>query len=92
MHINHPFKALESNNKWIRNFASFRARKTSGDDQCTDIMARLLERSDPFQLELRSKYHLKRGARKPVSTKDDDEVLIELNELVDELLIEENEN
>ena len=40
-------ECLESNNKDIRNYLQFLSRKTDPIDQLTDVMARLLERSDP---------------------------------------------
>lgn len=40
-------QALEANNKYIRHFAEFRARKTSSEDQLYDVLSRLLERSHP---------------------------------------------
>ena len=82
-------QALESNKKWIRNYAQFKARKTSPEDQCTYIMARLLERSDPYQLELKKKYHkqsTKRAA--PLCPHADvNQVIYELDRLGEELLI-----
>ena len=40
-------ECLESNNKDIRNYLQFLSRKTDPVLQLTDVMARLLERSDP---------------------------------------------
>ena len=39
---------LEANSKDIRNYLQFLSRKTSPVDQFTDVMSRLLERSDPW--------------------------------------------
>ena len=41
-------ECLESNNKDIRNYLQFLSRKTDPLLQLTDVMARLLERSDPI--------------------------------------------
>ena len=41
-------EALESNNKLIRNYIETHSRKTSPTDQITDVMNRLLERSNPI--------------------------------------------
>ena len=40
-------EGLEGNNKDIRNYLETHSRKTSVTDQITDVMHRLLERSDP---------------------------------------------
>ena len=48
-------ECLESNNKDIRNYLQFLSRKTSPIAQMTDVMSRLLERSDPRILQLVSK-------------------------------------
>ena len=40
-------ECLEANNKDIRNYLQFLSRKRDPLDQMTDVMARLLERSDP---------------------------------------------
>ena len=40
-------EGLEANNKDIRNYLESHGRKTSSIDQLTDVMIRLLERSDP---------------------------------------------
>ena len=40
-------ECLEANNKDIRNYLQFLSRKISPVDQLTDVMSRLLERSDP---------------------------------------------
>ena len=40
-------ECLEANNKDIRNYLQFLSRKTDPVHQLTDVMARLLERSDP---------------------------------------------
>ena len=41
-------EALEANNKYIRRYAEMFSRKTSPLDQITDVMSRLLEKSDPY--------------------------------------------
>ena len=41
-------ECLEANNKDIRNYLQFLSRKTCPIDQLTDVMSRLLERSDPL--------------------------------------------
>ena len=43
-------ECLEANNKDIRNYLQFLCRKTSPVDQMTDVMCRMLERSDPVVL------------------------------------------
>ena len=48
-------ECLESNNKDIRNYLQFLSRKISPVAQMTDVMSRLLERSDPKILQLLSK-------------------------------------
>ena len=45
-------ECLESNNKDIRNYLQFLSRKVSPEAQVTDVMNRLLERSDPGILHL----------------------------------------
>ena len=40
-------ECLEANNKDIRNYIQFLSRKRDPVDQLTDVMVRLLERSDP---------------------------------------------
>ena len=80
-------EALESNNKFIRNYASSRARKTSPDEQCFDVMARLLERSCPFQQELKKQFHAtKRNSRKAVM-KDNEPVRYEIDCIVNSIII-----
>lgn len=54
-------ECLESNNKDIRNFLQFLCRKCSPLDQLTDVMSRLLERSDPKILEYINKVHPKKA-------------------------------
>ena len=49
-------EALESNNKFIRRYAELLSRKTSPLDQLTDVMARLLEKSDPYIIERRMNF------------------------------------
>ena len=44
-------EALEANNKYVRRFLEQYSRKTSPQSQLEDILARLLERSDPYILE-----------------------------------------
>ena len=53
-------EALEANNKYIRKFAEFRARKTSSEDQLTDVLGRLIERSDPFIVHKKMQFRSKR--------------------------------
>ena len=77
-------EALESNNKWIRNFACSRARKTSAENQLSDVMARMLEKSDPYQQELK-KVKQRRVVKRPVSASEMDLMVEEL------LLLEEGE-
>ena len=48
-------ECLEANNKDIRNYLQFLSRKISPIAQVTDVMSRLLERSDPVILQLASK-------------------------------------
>ena len=43
-------EAPESNNKFIRNYMETHSRKTSPTDQITDVMNRLLERSNPINV------------------------------------------
>ena len=45
-------ECLEANNKDIRNYLQFPSRKVSPEAQVTDVMNRLLERSDPGILHL----------------------------------------
>ena len=45
-------ECLEANNKDIRNYLQFLSRKVSPEAQVTDVMNRLLERSDPGILHL----------------------------------------
>ena len=74
-------------NPTTNGFETSKLKKTSSTDQCTDIMTRLLERSDPFQLELKNCIH-KRMSRQPKTKKraEVDPVVNELNQLVNELL------
>lgn len=53
-------ECLESNNKDIRNFLELRSRKTDPLLQLTDVMARLLERSDPRIFTIAQTYHPKK--------------------------------
>ena len=48
-------ECLEANNKDIRNYLQFLSRKISPIDQLTDVMSRLLERSDPLITYLSTK-------------------------------------
>ena len=49
-------ECLESNNKDVRNYLQFLARKCSPGDQLADVLCRLLERSDPvIQEQMRLK-------------------------------------
>ena len=48
-------ECLEANNKDIRNYLQFLSRKVSPVAQVTDVMNRLLERSDPLINQLSSK-------------------------------------
>ena len=48
-------ECLESNNKDIRNYLQLLSRKISPIAQVTDVMSRLLERSDPYILQLSNK-------------------------------------
>ena len=50
-------ECLESNNKDIRNYLQFLSRKTSPIEQITDVMCRLLERSDPGVVKQSSQWH-----------------------------------
>lgn len=50
-------EGLESNNKDIRNYLQFLCRKSSAKEQLTDVMCRLLERSDPVIYNTFSKNH-----------------------------------
>ena len=49
-------ECLESNNKDIRNYLQFLSRKTDPVLQLTDVMARLLERSDPVIQNLTTQF------------------------------------
>ena len=86
-------EALEGNNKYIRRFLELNSRKTSPNDQMTDVIGRLIERSEPYILERKLSYHGKPkscttcGSQKH-STKRHDKVntLNEYDELVNKLL------
>ena len=85
-------EALEANNKFIRIYASTRARKTSADDQCMDVMARLLERSDPFLRELSKRFQKKPSLKKRRSTTTTAElnpVMAELDDIVERMIIKQ---
>ena len=43
-------EALEANNKYIRKYAETKARKTSSDDQLTDVLGRLIEKMNAVPL------------------------------------------
>ena len=83
-------EALEANNKYIRIYASTRARKTSADDQCQDVMARLLERSDPFLREL-SKRFQKSNKQRNSTTKGAElnPVMAEITAIVESMITKE---
>ena len=53
-------EALESTNKHIRRYLETLSRKTSPVDQMSDVMNRLLERSDPFVLYRRKQLRQER--------------------------------
>ena len=45
-------QALKANNKYIRRFAELRSRKCSSNDQLTDVIGLLIERSCPYTVEM----------------------------------------
>ena len=49
-------EGLEANNKFIRRYLELLSRKCSPQEQLTDVMSRLLERSDPYVLHCQRKY------------------------------------
>ena len=49
-------EGLEANNKCIRRYLELLSRKSSPQEQLTDVMGRLLERSDPYVLNRQRKY------------------------------------
>ena len=53
-------ECLEANNKDIRNYLQFLSRKISPIAQLTDVMSRLLERSDPVISQLSARVHRKK--------------------------------
>ena len=49
-------EGLEANNKYIRRYSELLSRKSSQIEQMTDVMGRLLERSDPLISTEKMKY------------------------------------
>ena len=81
-------EALEANKKFIRIYANTRARKTSADDQCMDVMARLLERSDPFLRERSKRFQNKvLRKRRSTTTPPQNPLMAEISQIVESMFI-----
>ena len=88
-------EALEGNNKYIRRYAELFSRKTSPLDQLSDVMSRLLEKSDPYILERRMNFRPRKsgcnlcGSLKH-STKRHGENIVDLyDKIVNEILFKD---
>ena len=60
-------EALESNNKFLRQFRLHHSRKTSWKDGVQDLFHRLMDISDPIIQDTREAYHSYRQARRALS-------------------------
>ena len=85
-------EALESTNKFIRRYAELFSRKTSPLDQITDVMTRLLEKSDPYIVQRGMNYRPRKrscvecGSTKH-STKQHEHIQDSYDEVVDNILV-----
>ena len=86
-------EALESTNKFIRRYAKLFSRKTSPLDQITDVMTRLLEKSDPYIVERRMNYRPRKrscvecGSTKHSTKRHGEHTQDSYDEVVDNILV-----
>ena len=86
-------EALESTNKFIRRYAELFSRKTSPLDQITDVMTRLLEKSNPYIVQRRMNYRPRKrscvecGSTKHSTKQHDEHIQDSYEEVVDNILV-----